>query len=89
MMAISCYVANVEPRIPAHRFDNACKLLLRAGMPYEDMKKTRSNRLADYYRIEQPPLQGHDALDDALSVTYVLQHLLQAGQLSAEHFGMT
>jgi DNA polymerase III epsilon subunit-like protein len=50
------------------------------------MKKTRSNRLADYYRIEHPPLQGHDALDDALSVTYVLQHLLKAGQLSAEHF---
>jgi hypothetical protein len=89
MMAISCYVAGIDPSIPAHRFDNACKLLLRAGMPYEDMKKTRSNRLADYYRIGHPPLRGHDALDDALSVTYVLQHLLKAGQLSAEHFGMT
>ena len=88
MMAISCYVANVQPSIPAHRFDNACKLLLRAGMPYEDMKKTRSNRLADYYGVQHPPLRGHDALDDALSVTYVLQHLLKAGRLSAEHFGM-
>jgi hypothetical protein len=72
-----------------HRFDNACKLLLRAGMPYEDMKKTRSNRPADYYRPEHPPLKGLDALDDALSVTYVLQHLLKAGQLSAAHFRMT
>ena len=86
MMAISCYVANIGPKIPAHRFDNACKLLLRAGMPYEDMKKTRSNTLAAYYRLEHPPLRGHDALDDALSVTYVLQHLLKAGQLSPEHF---
>ena len=86
MMAISCYVAGIEPRIPAYRFDNACKLLLRAGMPYEDMKKTRSNKLADYYRIEHPPLKGHDARDDALSVAYVLQHLLKAGRLSAEHF---
>ena len=86
MMAISCYVANVVPKIPAHRFDNACKLLLRAGMPYEDMKKTRSNTLADYYRIEHPPLRGHDALDDALSVAYVLQHLLKAGRLSANTF---
>jgi hypothetical protein len=32
-----------------------------------------------------PPLRA-DALDDALSATYVLQHLLKAGQLSAEHF---
>ena len=55
-------------------------------MPYEDMKKTRSNTLAAYFRLEHPPLRGHDALDDALSVTYVLQHLLKAGQLSAEHF---
>jgi DNA polymerase III epsilon subunit-like protein len=88
MMAISCYVANIAAKIPAHRFDNACKLLLRAGMPYEDMKKTRSNRLADYYGLKHPPLKGHDALDDALSVTYVLQHLLKAGKLSAEHFSI-
>jgi len=86
MMAISCYVANVEPRIPAHRFGNACKLLLRAGMPYDDMKKTRSNKLAEYYHLQHPALKGHDALDDALSITYVLQHLLRAGRLSADHF---
>ena len=58
-------------------------------MPYEDMKKTRSNKLADYYKLQHPPLKGHDALDDALSVTYVLQHLLKTGQLSAEHFKTT
>jgi hypothetical protein len=89
MMAISCYVANVAPKIPAHRFDNACKLLLRAGMPYADMKTTRSNKLSGYYGLRHPPLQEHDALDDALSVTYVPQHLLKAGKLTAAHFGMT
>ena len=82
MMAISCYVANIAPVIPANRFDNACKLLLSAGMPYEDIKKTSSNRLAAYYNLKHPPLKGHDALDDALSIAYVLQYLLKNGKLA-------
>jgi len=86
MIAISCYVANLSPPIPASRFDNACKLLLKAGMPYEDLKKTRSNTLADYYDIDHPPLLSHDARDDALSVAYTLQHLLRNGTLSAADF---
>lgn len=86
MIAISCYVAGIEPSIPAHRFDNAVKLLLAAGMPIEDLAKTPSNKLADYYRIEHPPLQGHDALDDALSVSYTLQHLMKTGKLRPEIF---
>lgn len=81
MVAISCYVAGIAPPIPATRFGNACDLLLKAGMPYEDLKKTRSNQLADYYRIEHPALRGHDALDDALSVAYVVRHLLAEGAL--------
>ncbi len=87
MVAISCYVAGIEPEIPASRFDNAVKLLLAAGMPVEDLAKTPSNKLADYYSVDHPPLQGHDALDDALSVAYTLQHLLRAGQLEAAAFG--
>ena len=59
MIAISCYVANIAPVIPATRFGNACHLLLKAGMSYEDMKTTRSNTLADYYAIEHPPLNAH------------------------------
>lgn len=86
MMAISCYVANIQPVIPAPQFDNACKLLLAGGMPYDDIKKTRSNMLAEYYRLDCPPLKGHDALDDALSVTYVLQHLLKNGELDVSAF---
>lgn len=86
MVAISCYVAGVEPTIPAHRFDNAVKLLIAAGMPFEDLVRTPSNKLADYYGVEHPPLKGHDARDDALSVAYTLQHLLRVGKLQAELF---
>ena len=88
MVAISCYVAGIQPPMPAGRFDNAVKLLLAAGMPVEDLAKTPSNRLADYYGVEHPPLQGHDALDDALSVSYTLQHLLRGGKLTPEAFGV-
>ncbi|MBZ5763462.1 exonuclease domain-containing protein [Rhizobium sp. VS19-DR104.2] len=86
MVAISCYIAGIQPPIPAHRFDNAVKLLLAAGMPVEDLAKTPSNKLAGYYGIEHHPLQGHDALDDALSISYTLQHLMMAGQLAPEVF---
>ncbi len=87
MVAISCYVAGISPEIPASRFDNAVKLLLAAGMPAEDLAKTPSHRLTDYYSVDHPPLQGHDALDDALSVAYTLQYLLRAGRLKAAAFG--
>ncbi|MCY1549327.1 hypothetical protein D9M68_854900 [compost metagenome] len=86
MMAISCYVAGIQPPIPANRFDNAVKLLLAAGMPIEDLAKTPSNELAAYYQVKHPPLRGHDALDDALSVSYTLQYLLRAGKLDPAIF---
>lgn len=86
MVAISCYIAGIDTPIPAQRFDNAVKLLLAAGMPVEDLAKTPSNKLADYYTVDHPPLQGHDALDDALSVSYTLQYLLRAGKLRPEAF---
>jgi len=86
MIAISCYVAGISPAIPARRFDNAVKLMIAAGMPIEDIARTRSNELVKYYGIEHPPLQGHDALDDALSVAYTLQHLLKIGRLQPDAF---
>jgi hypothetical protein len=89
MVAISCYVAGIQPSIPARRFDNAVKLLIAAGMPLEDLAKTPSSRLADYYGVQHPPLRGHDALDDALSISFTLQHLLQAGKLRPEAFDRT
>ncbi len=87
MMAISCYIEGIEPEIPATRFGNACQLLLEAGMLIEDLYKTRSSGLADYFGVKHPPLKGHDALDDALSISYAIQHLLRTGKLSAKHFG--
>ena len=86
MIAISCYVEGLQPPVPATQFGNACKLLLKAGMPYDDIKRTRSNTLADYYQLEHPPLRGHDALDDAYSVAYVVQHLLKQGSLKPVDF---
>jgi hypothetical protein len=84
MVAISCYVAGLTPPLPATQFGNACALLLKAGMPYEDIKQTPSNRLAAYYQIDCPPLRAHDALDDARSVAYTVQHLLRRGMLSPQ-----
>lgn len=84
MIAISCYVEGLQPPILATQFGNACQLLLKAGMPYDDIKRTRSNTLADYYQLDHPPLRGHDALDDALSVANVVQHLLKQGSLKPD-----
>lgn len=86
MMATSCYIAGIEPSLPATRFDNACRLLLAAGMPYEDIKRTPSSGLVSYFGIEHPPLRGHDALDDALSIAYVVQHLMSEKRLSVSAF---
>jgi DNA polymerase III epsilon subunit-like protein len=86
MMAISCYIAGIEPSLPAHKFDNACRLLLASGMPYDAIKQTRSNELAGFFGIKHPPLKEHDALDDALSVAYVIQHLLRNERLSKSDF---
>jgi hypothetical protein len=86
MIAISCYVEGIQPPMPASRFDNAVKLMIAAGMPVEDIERTPSNKLADYFGVEHPPLRGHDALDDALSLAYALRHLLRTGKLSHEMF---
>ena len=86
MIAISCYVQSLPPPIEARRFDNACTLVLKAGMPLDDIKRTRSDGLATYFEIDHPPLRGHDARDDALSVAYALQHLLKQGKLTDADF---
>jgi hypothetical protein len=87
MIAISCYVEGIPPAIPAPRFDNAVKLLLAAGMPVEDLARTPSNKLAEYYGIDLPELKGHDALDDARSIAHTLQHLLRLGKIKSSVFG--
>lgn len=86
MVAISCYVAGIAPPIPVTRFANACHLLLAAGMALEDLHKTRSDGLSAHYGVEHPPLRGHDALDDALSVAYTVQYLVRRGKLTLDAF---
>ncbi|WP_137136465.1 exonuclease [Rhizobium sp. FKY42] len=86
LMAISCYIAGIEPPIPARRFDNACKLLLKAGMPYDDIKKTRSGRLPHYFNLPDAGPARHDGLEDARAITRVLQHLLLEERLKAGDF---
>ncbi|PUB13191.1 hypothetical protein [Yoonia sediminilitoris] len=85
MIAISCYVAGVPAPIPATQFDNACKPLLAGGIPYQDLKTTRSNQLADYYKIDHPPLRAHDARRCSIR-HYVLQHLLRSVALDMAAF---
>ena len=89
MLATSCYVAGIAPPIPASRFDNACKLLLRGGMPYEDIQKTPSSGLASYFGLDGVSLRAHNAVDDARSIALVLQHLLRSGRLTAADFHLS
>lgn len=85
-IVISCHVAGISPSVPATRFGNAVKLLIAVGMPIEDLARTPSKRLADYYRVDHPRCRGQDALDDALSPTYTLQHLMKTGKLRPDVF---
>jgi len=87
LLAISCYVAGFAPPIAAHRFGNACNLLLAAGMPRADLEQTTSGQLADYYGLSDGyGRRHHDALDDAISITLCLQHFLRADRLTPEDF---
>ena len=84
LIAISCYVAGIDPPIPATRFGNACDLALAAGMPYAAIEQTRSNRLPAYFDLETPSLRAHDATDDARAVAIAMRHLLMTGALSPD-----
>ncbi|WP_435257904.1 exonuclease [Thioclava sp. FR2] len=84
MVAISCYAAGIAPMLPATQFGNIRQVFLGAGMPPDDLRKTSSGRLADYYQIDHPPFFAHDALDDALSIAYALQHQLRLGKIAAD-----
>lgn len=85
MIALSCFVENIPMPIASTRFDNAARILLKAGMPMEDILKTNSGRLAAYYDLDDAKnIQEHDGLSDALSITYAMQYLNKRGQLKAE-----
>ncbi len=87
MLAISCWVEGIAPPIGPKRFGNAAGLLLASGMDREVVTPLRSNTICEALGVSTPPLQVHDALGDAKSVAYALQHLLRKGPLRPEHFG--
>ena len=77
LIAISCFVEGIAPPIPVQRFGNVTGLMLKAGMPYEDIKTTASSGLAAYFGVAAENARLHDALDDAMSVALAVQHLLR------------
>ena len=85
-VGISCYLAGVAPPLPATQFGNATRLLVKAGVPEAEVITLRSNTLCAHFGVDDAGAQAHDALGDAQSVAYVLQHFLRSGALSAEDF---
>ncbi|PWE30342.1 exonuclease [Pararhodobacter marinus] len=86
MMGVSCWIAGIAPPLAPARFRNACDLTLAAGTPLDAVHKLRSNTISDYYGVTHPPLQAHDARDDALCVAYAMQALLRDGRLPVAAF---
>lgn len=86
LYGISCYLAGLKPALAATRFGNAIALAFNAGVPLEDLQKTSSGQLADYFGIKGDGRRHHDALDDAMSVALSLQFLLRNGKLQAADF---
>ncbi|MCB2127172.1 MAG: exonuclease [Rhodobacteraceae bacterium] len=88
-IAVSCYLAELRPPIPAGRFGNATRLFVAAGIPVEEVHGLRSNTLAGYFGIDQPDARAHDALSDARSTALALRHLLREGRLGAGDFALS
>lgn len=87
MLAISCWVEGIESPMRPDRFGNAAGLLVKTDLDPEAVGRMRSNTICETLGVTTPPLRAHDALGDAMSVAYALQHLLREGQLRLEHFG--
>ena len=81
-LATGCFVEGVSMPISSRRFGNACTLMLAAGMPYADIKRTPSTRLAAYFGLPAPEGRDHDALTDASSLAAAVRHLLSEGRMS-------
>ncbi len=86
LLAISCWVEGLAPPMRPERFGNAAALLLRSGMEPGTVGTLRSHTICEALGVDTPPLRGHDALGDAKSVAYALQHLLRSGALDVDHF---
>lgn len=82
LLALSCYVQEVEPCIPARRFGNFKSILLKSGMPQDELGRVQSGQLAAHFGVAPTNLRAHDGLSDALSLAHVARHLLNVGALA-------
>ncbi|MEM7719511.1 MAG: exonuclease [Pseudomonadota bacterium] len=84
LLAISCYVAGIPPKIAANRFGNAARLFARAGFADETIHGLRSPGLPAFLGLNAKDLTAHDALGDAKAVALSLQHLIRTGRLDPD-----
>lgn len=81
LMAISPWIVGIPAPMPAHRFGNACSLLLKAAVPSAEIEALRSQTLCAHFGLTPPDGSAHDACHDAMSLATVLRHLLGGGRL--------
>jgi hypothetical protein len=81
LMAITPWIAGIPAPLPAQRFGNACRLLLKAGVSYDVLQSLRSHTLCAHFGLTPPAGTAHDASHDAQGLGLVLRHLLQTGRL--------
>ncbi len=81
-LGVSCFLQNVTPSIAPSRFHNLKSVALSAGMPEVDIGVTNSAGLSGYFGVNLPNLHEHDALDDALSLSHAVLHLLDEGRIT-------
>lgn len=86
MIAVSCFVSGISPPMRIGRFGNVKDLFVKAGVPLADINRLSSGALSQHFGVIHDALHHHNALDDALSISYTLQHLLKTGRLSADDF---
>lgn len=81
-LGVSCFLQNVAPSIAPNRFHNLKSVALEAGVPEVDISATNSAGLSGYFGVSLPDLHEHDALDDALSLSHAVLHLLEEGRIT-------
>ncbi|TVQ51988.1 MAG: exonuclease, partial [Rhodobacteraceae bacterium] len=61
LVAIRRHVEGIAASIPAHRFGDACTLLLKAGVPIAGSHRTRSDGLVALFGLDSAGRRAHDA----------------------------
>lgn len=82
-LGISCFVQDVTPKIAAERFSNLKSVFQKSAMTELDIANTNSAALSAFFGLDQADLRDHDALDDAMSLSAAVLHLLKEGTICA------